>query len=427
MYTRFYDNTIETKFIKQLVATTNVPFISTWNDGEFAIRGMFYIHNNIIWRCNHTGYPANVLDVCKISASQVKQGLEHIKTVDSMYVKEQYVGVDADEFTNHANPSSVPYFTKIKPYVFGEEYFNITGRYQSKTLGYDPTTHFYLGQYLRMLRDLYDLNLMPFYNCYCGETLSDINFNSDNIKDEKLPDLYKIMSVPVKFGKTYTVALNSSTPVEMVLGIYGPKGLLVQQTENLNDGNANSTYQRFLNMSFNRPILIHTKSWHQLYNQYYVDTYGKISSYEVDNTDSDSYKLINDNTYDQALGQYERYLRLFIKVPTTNNSSLVVLEGDYNVGQSQEMVNTYSVTFTNMSGIDTTVNSRLVTGEWVRPEYIDNGDEIVNKNSPMLYSPLGLLQMDDGNSYAFSNRLIEYLLQHSITASSRIEPPGSAI
>ena len=40
MYTKFYDNTIETKFIKQLVANTNVPFISTWKTGDFAIRGM---------------------------------------------------------------------------------------------------------------------------------------------------------------------------------------------------------------------------------------------------------------------------------------------------------------------------------------------------------------------------------------------------
>jgi hypothetical protein len=37
------------------------------------------------------------------------------------------------------------FFTRVSPYVFGDEYYNITGRYVSNTLGYDATTHFYLG------------------------------------------------------------------------------------------------------------------------------------------------------------------------------------------------------------------------------------------------------------------------------------------
>ena len=67
MYTRFYDNTIETKFIKQLVATTNVPLISTWKDGDFAIRDRMYISSDAIWRCNHTGFPSHLQDVCRIT------------------------------------------------------------------------------------------------------------------------------------------------------------------------------------------------------------------------------------------------------------------------------------------------------------------------------------------------------------------------
>jgi hypothetical protein len=73
---------------------------------------------------------------------------------------------------------SVRFFERVSPYVFGQEYFNITGNYKSDLLGYDATTHFYLGQYLRMMRDIYDLDLMPFYNCYSGENLVDIDFNA---------------------------------------------------------------------------------------------------------------------------------------------------------------------------------------------------------------------------------------------------------
>jgi hypothetical protein len=64
MYTKFYDNTLTTKFIKALVAKTNVPFISTWKPGDFAIRGMLYLTKDAIWKCQHTGFPKSIDDVC---------------------------------------------------------------------------------------------------------------------------------------------------------------------------------------------------------------------------------------------------------------------------------------------------------------------------------------------------------------------------
>lgn len=128
MYTRFNDNTIETKFVKQLVAKTQVPFISTWKPGDFAVRGMLYITRDAIWKCNHTGWPKHLMDTCSLST--------HAVIVD----KEDGIYRDGVKETN-----SVPYFTKVSPYNFGEEYYNITGSYQSNILGYDATTHFYLG------------------------------------------------------------------------------------------------------------------------------------------------------------------------------------------------------------------------------------------------------------------------------------------
>ena len=148
MYTRFNDNTIETKFIKQLVAKTQVPSISTWKPGDFAVRGMMYITRDAIWKCNHTGFPKDLLDTCTPA--------KHVRILEKSIPK------------NYAGNQSIPYFTKIGPYNFGKEYYNITSSYSSNILGYDATTHFYLGQYLRMMRDIFDLDLMPFYNCFCG-------------------------------------------------------------------------------------------------------------------------------------------------------------------------------------------------------------------------------------------------------------------
>lgn len=419
MFTRFNDNTVETKFIKNLVANTQVPFISTWKPNDFAIRGMMYITRDAIWRCNHTGYPESLTDTCTPQ--------EHTQILNRDD-KRVYTGRD-----------EIPYFTKIAPYVFGDEYFNVTGSYQSNILGYDATTHFYLGQYLRMMRDIFDLNLMPFYNCFCGDYVSGIDFDSSSRIYSSSTEQFKIASVPVKFGKTYTIALSSDVPVETMLVVYGPKGLITDLTNNLNDiieteikddvyrFDAKGTYQKFLKTSFEHPIQYRTKDWHQLYNVYERKN-GKLQSVIDDEL------IMNNQNYDQALGQFEKYLRLLIKVPVSNSSSLVVLEGDYSLDQFYESANTNYVTWTNESSYGATVNNRLVTGEWVRPtvvtshftqsEALDNDGKVIYSDfkqtdtkvddRPVLLSPLGLLQMSDGNSYAFSNRLIEYLLQHVI-------------
>jgi hypothetical protein len=107
-------------------------------------------------------------------------------------------------------------------------------------------------------------------------------------------DLYKILSVPVKFGKTYTISMNSELPVETILVIYGEKGLSMSKTNNLNniseDTTNKSTYKKFNRLQFNRPNMIHTKSWHQLYNSYYVGKYGKIDPYNKNiGTTDDTY------------------------------------------------------------------------------------------------------------------------------------------
>lgn len=410
MYTKFHDDTIETKFVKQLVANTNVPFISTWKPGDFAICGMLYLTKDAIYRCNHTGYPQSVLDECTVDYDQMSLSKINL----SQYFKDGNLTVNyKDDKPKHEN--KIRYFTKISPYVFGEEYFNITGKYVSKIQGYDAETHFYLGQYLRMMRDIFDLDMMPFYNCYCGETVADVDFDSgSNVYTNKQSTLCKIMSVPVRFGKTYTIAFNSELPVEVISVIYGRKGIIKDKTNNLNDINDETyqnrpTYKRFNKLSFTHPVTYRTKDWHQLYQSYIYGKYGKI----VGNPDGSV--VADDDFYDQGLGQFEKYLRLLIKVPATNNSSLVVLEGDYSLGQPIESANSNSVTYTNQTYADLTVNSKLVSGAWQRPNFIYNNKQFQYEDyvEPML-SPLGLLQLSTGDDYAFSNRLIEYLTQNVI-------------
>lgn len=465
MYTKFYDNTIETKFIKQLVSNTNVPFISTWKPGDFAIRGMIYLTKDAIWRCNHTGFPDSINAICDTNTHETTLSNDGKTPIGE--------GVD------------VAYFTRISPYVFGQEYYNITGRYQSKILGYDADTHFYLGQYLRMMRDIFDLDMMPFYNCYCGETLSGVDFDQYGVYTRSHNSFYKVLSVPVRFGKKYMVAINSELPIELITVVYGRKGLMIDKTNNLNDideGVGKSTYRKIQKCNFSHPFMYETKSWHQLYNNYIKGKYGKLEE------SSDDAKIIDDSKYDQGLGQFEKYLRLLIKIPSNNTSSVVVIEGDYSLGIQKEDMPKNNITITNQSINYTTINSKTTDGSWIRPEIISNNGtnfktyrysvQIIDGNikegpnsfqsvfydtskteggsinevtdwikedymqdkgytteeqkgsisftvnatevnykhkyQNILSSPLGLLQLSDGNVYAFSNRLIEYLLQNVI-------------
>ena len=470
MYTKFYDNTIITKFIKQLVAKTNVPFISTWKPGDFAIRGMFYLTRDAIWKCQHTGYPKGIDDVCP---------LQHISTRIGTYTTDE-----------------LRFFVRVSPYVFGEEYFGITGNYQSKILGYDATTHFYLGQYLRMMRDIFDLDMMPFYNCFANELIADVNFDeTGNVYSENTStSIYKVLSVPVRFGKTYMISIDSDVPVEMVCAIYGSKGIIKELTNNLNsiknesdigpeDSPKHNTYKKYLRMQFQQPVFYNTISWHQLYSQFQLE----------------NGHVINNSAYDQRLGQFEKYLRLLIKIPKNNKSSVVVIEGDYPViNNLPEPPNTSNVTWSNKYLNSTTINSKTVKGNWIRPEVIQNFNndfyqlttyppkksykvkyrltdnnlmkcfsgelitspvisntdnleeliklDIISKHidkyyltlsdneyeniivqileyeeceisrlaAEPLFSPLSLLQINDGNIYAFSDRLVEYLVQNVI-------------
>ena len=432
---------------------------------------MMYITRDAIWRCNHTGWPESVDAVCNRSREH-----RQYYVVTSTGLLEQCNSVPDGRF------SDPRYFTRVSPYVFGQEYFNVTGAYRSNILGYDETTHFYLGQYLRMMRDVFDLDLMPFYNCYAGEYTADIDFDEQCNIISTNNGLYKILSVPVKFGKQYMVALDSDQPVEMMCAVYGSKGILKKLTANLQDANKDvgedhATFRRFQKTSFKNPVIYKTISWHQLFNNYIVTQDGQL---DYDSSiDADMYFTIADEKYDQGLGQFEKYLRLLIKVPRTLSSSVVVIEGDYRLCTDGNYLpktfatqlerdnyfntitptyNTNTVTWTNKNGADVTVNSKLlgkenitesitrdISGSWVRPEIIVNSkvgtktsdgkfdtedevkedgttikvikdEEVSGLESPQLaqFSPLGLLQVSDGNTYAFSNRLIEFLLQHAI-------------
>jgi hypothetical protein len=112
--------------------------------------------------------------------------------------------------------------------------------------------------------------------------------------------------IPIKLFQKYTIAIDSFNDVEVCCGFYGK-----YQYENTYNEIAENTYQCFNSMLFNTPVL-------------YDPTSG-LSKY-LDPLNS------------LEIAQHESDLKLFIKLPISNNSSIVVLEGDYTAYTSPTLV-----------------------------------------------------------------------------------------
>ena len=339
---KFFTDTIESTFIKELVYSANIPSYDSISDGDYAFKDVLYIYKNSIVKTTKSGN----------------------------------IGYDAE-------------YEKIRPYTFNEKINKVTENYISKFNYYDTDTHYQLGRYLRLYRDCTGIDLMPFYNCYSGKLVSDVYLgDKDEVRfvgDSKLTSYtseYKIVLVPIRFNRKYTICIDSFSKVRIKPIFYGNFGIVVNnpfpETANKYFGDTEISYQY---MSFKKPKL------------YELDM-NKITY--TDDGGSDN-KLTDD--YKTKMMSYEKYLYLLIQLPISNQSSILVQEGDYT--RLTKPVNDSSV---GMSRVYDAGSVDLLTN---------------NKLNNILLSELQLQRMNTGESYAYSTRLIEYLLDNVITSEDQ--------
>ena len=317
MRQKFFTNTIQGRFIKSLLHNTYLPLYNTITYGDYVIKGFTYIHKKTLLRCDKSGV----------------------------------FGEDGK-------------LSIISHYDFGVKYPKFTEKFQSSYPYYDSNTHEWLGKYLRCYRDIYDINLMPFYNCFSGNYLPNVVIRDDGIVSTITKD-YKVAQIPIKFNKQYTISIDCSSDVMIAPAVIS-KGNCVTITNNQVEFNLTSNLfdsGKLLlnNLTFKNPIL-----------------------YELEN------KISSTEGFYQ---RYEKDLYLLIQVPNNNYSSLVVLEGD----------------FTNSNNnVEKVIN-------------VEELDKLSTKQINELFiSNLSLLQLNDNNTYPFADRLIEYLLLNAITHMDEI-------
>lgn len=319
--------------------------------------------------------------------------LPKYKTVrDGDHIREGFVylyGIRMIKCTRTGNVGDTAQYTIIRnafedpsdhsgTFFWGEKYNNRTDHIHSLNAYYDEDTHEALGNYLRCYRDLKGIDLMPFYNCFSYRMATDFYLEKTKPGYEikgSFEDKYKVMLIPINFDQKYTVYLDSISHVVMKPVIYNNGIVRDWKSSNIigerinctvNGATTAMTYCLFQQMSFSNPVVV---------NVVLPD----------DETKDDETKALLDVAYSQ-----EKNLYLAIQTSRDNLSSIVVLEGDYRDGVRWESKN------------------------------IENDDvSIVPVNN--MISNLSLTRMNDGNIYAFSNRLVEYLLKNVIDSDDTID------
>lgn len=397
---KFFTNTIESKFIKNLICNTPLPLCDSVKDGDIIYKGYNYIYKDNVICCKESG----VLD------------------------------------RNN--------FDIICSYNIGEHKVGITQPLVNKDVYYDAFTHKYLGNYLRLIRDVYDINLMPYYNCfnyaivgdaliekkynyvkkiiretitwslewyYSGDVIDiNNNYRQYTINDEPaeiisiMTDASPILGLKSKswemvyhtntiLWKCNDTSIPPSSPITLIITYEEPivQGLVGDYTYKVTTDNNPSYKVLAIPVKFNRdytiavdnplttllcPMIYDELGLVQLDNKNISD-YVSIDKYEVEGSRfKQPFKVhigmkTDDIITPEKLYAYQDYLYLLIQMPITNTSSIVVLEGDF------------------------TSPCTHITGEGYLYEY----------------SPLTLLEVNDKQSYAFSNRLVEYLSNNIIT------------
>lgn len=244
-------------------------------------------------------------------------------------------------------------------YNWGDEIPNITTNLVVNSNIYDAYTHKYLGNYLRFLRDFKHIDLMSMYNCFSNESPAKFNYSFSLYNSSKHFNVndtnFKIYMVPIKVGQVYTLSLNISKPFEIICGYYSHNEIIEM---------CHDTYTT-INSCISSEVIVYDKVKSMLNPKYSFD--------------NDFY--------------------MFIKLPISYNSSIVVLEGDYS--------NSNNV-FINSSGY---------TEIKYTPSVVDRNNTLhLNKTA----SRLQLLSCLGSQSYPFADKLIQYLFSNIISSEDEV-------
>lgn len=358
---KYQVDNLTSRFIKSLLWDTYIPTVGIWKPGKALIKGLTYI-----------------TDDKYIVRAQKSFDLYTDKDVQIVWKR-----VEKSELISKINSHNKSYFKIIEPYIEGKFYPGITSNLKSNSSLYDSDTHYMLGQYLRMLRDLHNLDLMPYYNCFDGTTSDKIRINritkendgqeisiDELITNNNLDDGFISYIVPIKFNNDYTIYYNSEVPFRIKPVYYDGINIFPLYKTSNNDEIQSTLVRRCSTL---QPYVFNS-----------ID-------FKTPFISTENARCIED------------YLCLLIQVPNYKLSNLVVLEGNY----KGTNINNYN----NINSV-----SKILYGDSndVLKLSQEDTNSILKQYSSLTYKNIGV-------NYAFSDRLLEYLLLSPIINKDKIK------
>lgn len=296
---KFNKISLYSNVIKNLLALTYLPLIKTVRIGDYICEGRLYVLRCEIIKCTQSGY---------------------IYSYDG--------GIEG-----------TARWKRLQEFYFGDKNGKLCTNYISESEGYDYKTHERLGKYLRNLRDMYGLNLMPLYNCFSNQPLENHIITTDKIKQTSANNNTKVYKVPIRFNQDYTICIENLGTTTIAPAFIRHNALLI--ANNTIYGNSIDITNQYL--SLHKFDNIHT---------FAKTTFGKPIKIRFNNVpEKKQLKVLDKSNYQYTDVSYEisaetvahfenveDHLYMLIQVPKVFEQNIVILEGDYTQLDSQKIV-----------------------------------------------------------------------------------------
>lgn len=335
MFQKFYSDTLGGRFIKSLLAQTPIPVFDAVVDGDYLVKGCYYVYKRFIINCAVSGI---------LSVSTADNLVPSDNLYPSIFLFPQ-TGYRAAQFY------VIRYIDEYDP--------KTDFVYKSSSNYYDSNTHYHLGKYLRYIHSTTGLNLLPYYNCYNSTYFSDVELskveNNSVTINRVSSSKYKVVAIPILFGKSYSIFLDCSSEVLVRACVHDAGGYVLEheliphskEDSQIAQDTLSATGKIYSSLRFQSPVVFRVE------------------------TDNFNTMMLQKNLY------------LLIQLPKGNESSIVVLEN-----------------YDTSPGIYCLSNSvRDVSNIFPKPY---------------------LTRLNTKTSFAFSDRLIEYLLGNVIYSQETI-------
>ena len=381
---KYNNNHIFTGYLKQLLSTFNLPACKVYTQ-EYAD----YLKR-------HGQEDPRVIESFESTANRPAVHINYLKNSEIFnYLCKQKVELGLNKAYWKQN-------TDLS-YDSGKNVLGLTRTLNSPGLSYDTKTHEYLGDYLRFLRDYYNLNLMSLYNCFTNKSYDNIEFDfnlstkhTNNVKVTFYSNdaRYRIYAIPVKLFAKYTIAIDCNQGIELFCGLYNTKLDTSKRAETL----AIKTYKKVQKALFNQPFIydsLEVGNW-PIENEFSHTATGARAELRTDIFTR--WDIIN----------REKDLKLFIKVPTSCRSTITILEGDFSTFNNARYI-------PDASGKTLTYLNNHSVLNFSKKDKVD-----LNNYTFTPISRLQLLALNTGESYPFADRLVEYLSGSAITPIDEI-------